>query len=180
MTGIVLKHRSSLQKSLCPVVICPYLCSSELSFVSRGLGASWKTVLGKSASFCYQPHWGRARLIMRRLGHLGAPPMQTKRKKKKNLGNLSSRLHGLHGPSWGMALVVGKLQLEVVHIAGDPLRSQRPSGKRKQQSFCPDRPDLSLLASGVSGAGHSGDWRMRTDTAGFRLVARLRKRTVCS
>ena len=29
--GIVLKHRNSLQKSLCPVVICPYLCSSELT-----------------------------------------------------------------------------------------------------------------------------------------------------
>ena len=27
--GIVLKHRSSLQKSQCPVVICPYLCSSD-------------------------------------------------------------------------------------------------------------------------------------------------------
>ena len=27
--GTVLKHRSSLQKSLCPVVICPYLCSSD-------------------------------------------------------------------------------------------------------------------------------------------------------
>ena len=27
--GIELKHRNSLQKSLCPVVICPYLCSSE-------------------------------------------------------------------------------------------------------------------------------------------------------
>ena len=27
--GIVLKHRNSLQKSICPVVICPYLCSSE-------------------------------------------------------------------------------------------------------------------------------------------------------
>ena len=27
--GTVLKHRSSLQKSLCPVAICPYLCSSE-------------------------------------------------------------------------------------------------------------------------------------------------------
>ena len=28
--GIVLKHRNSLQKSLCPVVTCPYLCSSEI------------------------------------------------------------------------------------------------------------------------------------------------------
>ena len=28
--GILLKHRSSSQKSLCPVVVCPYLCSSEL------------------------------------------------------------------------------------------------------------------------------------------------------
>ena len=27
--GKVLKHRSSLQKSPCPVVICPYLCCSE-------------------------------------------------------------------------------------------------------------------------------------------------------
>ena len=27
--GIVLKHRKILQKSLCPVFICPYLCSSE-------------------------------------------------------------------------------------------------------------------------------------------------------
>ena len=27
--GIVLKHRISLNKSLCPVVICPYLCSSK-------------------------------------------------------------------------------------------------------------------------------------------------------
>ena len=27
--GIVLKHRDSLQKSLCSVVICPSLCSSE-------------------------------------------------------------------------------------------------------------------------------------------------------
>ena len=27
--GIVLKHRNSLQKSLCPVVIRPYLCSSD-------------------------------------------------------------------------------------------------------------------------------------------------------
>ena len=27
--GIVLKYRNSLQKSLCPVVLCPYLCSSE-------------------------------------------------------------------------------------------------------------------------------------------------------
>ena len=29
--GIVLKHRNSLQKSQCPVAICPYLCSSERS-----------------------------------------------------------------------------------------------------------------------------------------------------
>ena len=29
--GIVLKHRSSLQRSLYPVVVCPYLCSSDLS-----------------------------------------------------------------------------------------------------------------------------------------------------
>ena len=28
--GIVSKHGNSLQKSLCPVVICPYLCSSDL------------------------------------------------------------------------------------------------------------------------------------------------------
>ena len=28
--GIVLKHRNSLQRSLCPVVICPYLCSSDM------------------------------------------------------------------------------------------------------------------------------------------------------
>ena len=27
--GIVLKHRISLRKSLCPVVICPYFCNSE-------------------------------------------------------------------------------------------------------------------------------------------------------
>ena len=27
--GVVLKHRSSLEKSLCPVVISPYLCSSD-------------------------------------------------------------------------------------------------------------------------------------------------------
>ena len=27
--GIVLKHRNSLHKSLCPVVICPHVCSSE-------------------------------------------------------------------------------------------------------------------------------------------------------
>ena len=27
--GIVLEHRISLRKSQCPVVICPYLCSSE-------------------------------------------------------------------------------------------------------------------------------------------------------
>ena len=26
---MVLKHRNSLQKRLCPVIICPYLCSSE-------------------------------------------------------------------------------------------------------------------------------------------------------
>ena len=32
--GIVLKHRNSLQKSLCPVVICPYLCSSETCTVT--------------------------------------------------------------------------------------------------------------------------------------------------
>ena len=32
--GIVLKHRDSLQKSLCPVVICPYLCSSEVGTTS--------------------------------------------------------------------------------------------------------------------------------------------------
>ena len=38
--GIVLNHRKSLQKSLCPVVICLYLCSSEtrssLRQTSRG------------------------------------------------------------------------------------------------------------------------------------------------
>ena len=28
--GVVLKHMDSLQKSLCPVVICPYLCRSDL------------------------------------------------------------------------------------------------------------------------------------------------------
>ena len=27
--GIVLKHRNSLQESLCPVVICPYLCRAR-------------------------------------------------------------------------------------------------------------------------------------------------------
>ena len=27
--GVVSKHRSSLEKSLCPAVVCPYLCSSE-------------------------------------------------------------------------------------------------------------------------------------------------------
>ena len=27
--GVVLKQRGSLQKSPCPVVICPYLCSSD-------------------------------------------------------------------------------------------------------------------------------------------------------
>ena len=27
--GVVLKHRNSLQKSLCPAVIHPYLCKSE-------------------------------------------------------------------------------------------------------------------------------------------------------
>ena len=27
--GIALTYRNSLQKSLCPVVICPYLCSSD-------------------------------------------------------------------------------------------------------------------------------------------------------
>ena len=32
--GIVLKHRNSLQKSLCPVVMCPYLCSSDYLFVT--------------------------------------------------------------------------------------------------------------------------------------------------
>ena len=29
--GIASRHRISLQKSLCPVVICPYLCSSDYS-----------------------------------------------------------------------------------------------------------------------------------------------------
>ena len=33
--GIVLKHRNSLQKSLCPVVICPYFCSSERNTHSK-------------------------------------------------------------------------------------------------------------------------------------------------
>ena len=33
--GIVLKRRNSLQRSLCPVVICPYLCSSD-SFRQSG------------------------------------------------------------------------------------------------------------------------------------------------
>ena len=28
--GVVLKHRMSSQKSLCPVVLCPYLCSSGI------------------------------------------------------------------------------------------------------------------------------------------------------
>ena len=32
--GIVLKHRNVLQKKLCPVVICPYLCS-ETTFIFR-------------------------------------------------------------------------------------------------------------------------------------------------
>ena len=27
--GVVVKHRESLQKELCPVVKCPYLCSSD-------------------------------------------------------------------------------------------------------------------------------------------------------
>ena len=33
--GIVLKPRNSFQKSLCPVVICPCLCSSDLRPSSR-------------------------------------------------------------------------------------------------------------------------------------------------
>ena len=37
--GIVLECRSSLQKSLCPVVICPYLCSSEVSCLDSYLDA---------------------------------------------------------------------------------------------------------------------------------------------
>ena len=28
--GTVLKRRNSLRKSLCPVVVCPYLCSSDM------------------------------------------------------------------------------------------------------------------------------------------------------
>ena len=31
----VLKHKNSLQQSLCPVVICPYVCSSELFFLAK-------------------------------------------------------------------------------------------------------------------------------------------------
>ena len=33
--GLVLKRRNSLPTSLCPVVVCPYLCSSELVFWTR-------------------------------------------------------------------------------------------------------------------------------------------------
>ena len=42
--GIVLKHGSSLQKSLCPVVICPYLCSSEVWMSRLGTISSGSTV----------------------------------------------------------------------------------------------------------------------------------------
>ena len=33
--GIVVKHRNSSYKGLCPVVICPYLCSSESSLAQK-------------------------------------------------------------------------------------------------------------------------------------------------
>ena len=41
--GAVLKHRNSLQKSLCPVVICPYLCSSERT---RYVLRAWSLTIG--------------------------------------------------------------------------------------------------------------------------------------
>ena len=46
--GIVLKHRNSLQKSLCPVVIiCPYSCSSDISKGLASFPAGSVTVLAR-------------------------------------------------------------------------------------------------------------------------------------
>ena len=47
--GIVSKHRNSLQKSLCPVVICPYLCSSE----TRAITSLIYTTILYDATRCY-------------------------------------------------------------------------------------------------------------------------------
>ena len=45
--GRVLKHRNSLHKSLCPVVTCPYLCSSDMvSCSTKLLHLSAKTPVG--------------------------------------------------------------------------------------------------------------------------------------
>ena len=37
----MLKHRNTLQKSLCPVVICAYLCSSDFPEAGSGPNLSW-------------------------------------------------------------------------------------------------------------------------------------------
>ena len=43
--GIVLKHRNSLQKSLCPVVICPCLCSPEFRFPKLEISIQARSLL---------------------------------------------------------------------------------------------------------------------------------------
>ena len=45
---ICAKHRNSLQKSLCPVVICPYLCSSEQSKETPQNPSPWEISAGRT------------------------------------------------------------------------------------------------------------------------------------
>ena len=49
--GIVLKHRNSLRESICPVVICPYLCSSDESTLVTLSSAIWRQRGQQSESF---------------------------------------------------------------------------------------------------------------------------------
>ena len=50
--GIELKHGNSVHKSLCPIVICPYLCSSDLATAVRILNLAIIWHSPKRPPFC--------------------------------------------------------------------------------------------------------------------------------
>ena len=73
--GTMLKHRNSLQTSLCPVVICPCLCSSDVfrsKCIKHELGRLWRCTLNPRAlerrlrNSCSRPSPSRQDVRIRR------------------------------------------------------------------------------------------------------------------
>ena len=117
--GMVLKHRNSLQKSLYPVVVCPYLRSSEtLTVVERNRRQQelWASQLARVAGGVWS--WGCPK-VFPSINKVPGPQKINKRKKQipgninKHTNNTTwSHLGGrflLHGLQHSSLLINGEV-----------------------------------------------------------------------